>query len=398
MKLLIFALFVASVSAGSFKVGTIKCTFGPSYWCQNYKTAKECDAVKHCQDNVWKVKVSSNATCDECVAVLTFLKKEIMNPDFEKTVEGYLEQVCSSFGALADECKAIIEQYAPLIFQELANLMGDPKEDCTKLGLCAASKEKIMATILRKAMPSKLVASLKTKKRHVLKSKYPIKASAECILCEFIAKELDQMLGNNATQQEIIAALDKVCSFLPSTIRTQCTSFIDEYGPVILQILSQELNPSLICTTLGLCASKEHMSAMMKPHRLRIGNQETCEICTIVMTYLKSLLKDNATEDEIIADLEKVCNYLPAQIASECNAIVKEYGKEVLELIANADAKTLCTEIGLCTSNMKMSSMKLKSANKPLSNKCYLGASFWCANQKNAVMCNAVAFCKKHAW
>lgn len=57
-----------------------------------------------------------------------------------------------------------------------------------------------MATLLRKAMPSKLITSLKAKKHHVLKSKYPVTASAECILCEFIAKELDQMLGKNATQ------------------------------------------------------------------------------------------------------------------------------------------------------------------------------------------------------
>ncbi|XP_014484290.1 PREDICTED: prosaposin-like [Dinoponera quadriceps] len=34
-------------------VGADKCTWGPSYWCQNLQTAQECQAVKHCTEKHW---------------------------------------------------------------------------------------------------------------------------------------------------------------------------------------------------------------------------------------------------------------------------------------------------------------------------------------------------------
>ncbi|XP_041089622.1 prosaposin-like [Polyodon spathula] len=34
-------------------LGTKECTWGPSYWCTDMQTAKECNAVEHCQAHVW---------------------------------------------------------------------------------------------------------------------------------------------------------------------------------------------------------------------------------------------------------------------------------------------------------------------------------------------------------
>lgn len=33
-----------------------KCSWGPSYWCENHEQAVECKAVEHCRTNVWAVK------------------------------------------------------------------------------------------------------------------------------------------------------------------------------------------------------------------------------------------------------------------------------------------------------------------------------------------------------
>ncbi|XP_076981119.1 prosaposin [Tamandua tetradactyla] len=34
-------------------LGTEKCVWGPSYWCQNLETASQCNAVEHCKRHVW---------------------------------------------------------------------------------------------------------------------------------------------------------------------------------------------------------------------------------------------------------------------------------------------------------------------------------------------------------
>jgi hypothetical protein len=39
-----------------------------------------------------------------------------------------------------------------------------------------------------------------------------------CVICEFVMKELESRLDSNTTAAEIQAALDKVCSLMPSTI------------------------------------------------------------------------------------------------------------------------------------------------------------------------------------
>lgn len=43
-----------AVSAGP--TGQEKCSWGPSYWCQKYKQAVECNALEHCRTKVWALK------------------------------------------------------------------------------------------------------------------------------------------------------------------------------------------------------------------------------------------------------------------------------------------------------------------------------------------------------
>ena len=79
---------------------------------------------------------------------------------------------------------------------------------CTALGLCSSMKSnKVDAELVSSALPLKthlktiLAPVLVAAKPNaaVIKSK-PFKASAECILCEFIMKELDTILKENATK------------------------------------------------------------------------------------------------------------------------------------------------------------------------------------------------------
>jgi len=84
----------------------------------------------------------------------------------------------------------------------------DPKQVCSALGLCDSKKsKKVDAKPITLALPLKnhlktilapvLVAA--KPKPAVIESK-PLKASGECILCEFVMKELDGILQKNATK------------------------------------------------------------------------------------------------------------------------------------------------------------------------------------------------------
>ena len=57
-------------------------------------------------------------------------------------------------------------------------------------------------------------------------------------------------------QQDIIDALDKVCSILPDTISEECKTFVDTYTPAILTLLKDEVSAEEVCQQLGLCSQK----------------------------------------------------------------------------------------------------------------------------------------------
>jgi len=62
-------------------------------------------------------------------------------------------------------------------------------------------------------------------------------------------------------QQEIMEALEKLCSMLPGTLNASCTSFVDEYVPAIIEMLRQQMDPELVCNLLGICSDKSMNAA-----------------------------------------------------------------------------------------------------------------------------------------
>ena len=54
----------------------------------------------------------------------------------------------------------------------------------------------------------------------------------------------------------------------------------------------------------------------------------------------------------ILKALDDVCNLLPKTVSTECKDFVKDYGKEILNLLLQSiDPQQICTAIGLCSQN-----------------------------------------------
>jgi hypothetical protein len=43
---------------------------------------------------------------------------------------------------------------------------------------------------------------------------------------------------------------------MPSTIKQECTDFVNEYGPIIIQLLATQVQPAKICSIIKVCSSK----------------------------------------------------------------------------------------------------------------------------------------------
>eukprot|EP01098_Paradermamoeba_levis_P000005 TRINITY_DN1000_c0_g1_i6.p1 TRINITY_DN1000_c0_g1~~TRINITY_DN1000_c0_g1_i6.p1 ORF type:complete len:477 (-),score=197.30 TRINITY_DN1000_c0_g1_i6:99-1499(-) len=107
---------------------------------------------------------------------------------------------------------------------------------------------------------------------------------------------------------KIIAEINKKIG-AEGVLAQECVLLISEYGPTIIEGLIKGLNPTTICTDLGLCSS---------------GEGAACSLCKVVISTLDSLLGSNKTESEIIAAMEKICGLLPSNGGEsfvDCNSL-----------------------------------------------------------------------------
>ena len=197
-------LFVVALSLSSFSLSSTGktllggsaslCTRGPGHWCQNVETAQSCDALKYCQQKVWKaqdnqeaVDAASSASstissvpmipldnavevvpmvkigqaakaivpstkssstssvdlCTYCEEVVNYAKILLGNPDAEKEIEGLLEGMCEQLGPLKEPCQEFVQQNIEKIVHTLAHL--DTKTVCIQLHMCSASEDNQIA-------------------------------------------------------------------------------------------------------------------------------------------------------------------------------------------------------------------------------------------------------------
>ena len=77
-----------------------------------------------------------------------------------------------------------------------------------------------------------------------------------CVLCKYVISTLDGMLEDKTNEKEIKEALESLCSFLPSSMRKQCDTFVETYTDLIIDLLTKDVSPQLVCSNLGLCSDR----------------------------------------------------------------------------------------------------------------------------------------------
>lgn len=75
-----------------------------------------------------------------------------------------------------------------------------------------------------------------------------------------------------------------------------------------------------------------------------------CALCELIGKKIFEKLTNNATEEEVIGEMEQVCQILPKSYQDTCMGYVEEYGKMFYEaFVETADVHEICTMLGLCS-------------------------------------------------
>ncbi|XP_052262835.1 uncharacterized protein LOC127866386 isoform X5 [Dreissena polymorpha] len=279
----------------------------------------------------------SSEECDICKQLLGQVVSFLRDSTTQAKVKEILEnEVCTLFGGLKDRCKQLVEEYTPMIFELLVNEL-DPTTLCEAVGLCVVSS-RLPVVAAAVMVPARMVEPAS------MVGAGFVKDSTECTVCKYLVQEVDNVLKQNQTIQTIEDLLDKICDRLPTPdLKTQCEAFVEEYGPLVLSLLAQELDPQAVCQTIGLC----------KKTNAQVSVQLTkCDACVAGVTVLENLVA-NISQEQILSFLNMVCDYVPENYTATCKKYLQEYGPLIVSALkSRQDPKTLCALAQFCTAKL----------------------------------------------
>jgi saposin len=168
-----------------------------------------------------------------------------------------------------------------------------------------------------------------------------------CVLCEFVIKELQDIIGKNNTQQNILKALNKVCSILPRVIRSQCTSFVEKNAQNLINVLLEKLQPHQACVRLRMCSSLVHLKPVDESVE---SGDTTCVLCEYIIKELEDIIGNNNTQQNIVNALNKVCNILPRLVRSSCQNLVQNNAQNLIDiLVKRLQPHQACIRLRMCS-------------------------------------------------
>lgn len=167
--------------------------------------------------------------------------------------------------------------------------------------------------------------------------------------------------------------LDKVCALLSDP--KECEAMVEDYTDMIVKMLVQYAKPEEICQAIGKCkkgARPVDLSRMtctqcrqmLAPYgdtsdcqalefcpemRQLTPTATKCDLCKVVMDLAEDELKDEATDEKIIAVVEKLCTFVPPANREDCHRMVEIEGMLFIRMLAQSvNASTICETIRFC--------------------------------------------------
>ncbi|XP_046741352.1 prosaposin isoform X2 [Diprion similis] len=353
------------------------------------------------KDMVIVSEVEDKPSCPLCLLAITQLYKVVQNNRTEASIEAALDKLCIHLPKnLKGECLELVKVYSKeLVDLLIADLT--PQEVCVYIKLCEATQSPV--PFIENSIPTDKDGEIMTNEipdfplYPVVKQE--VSADAECVVCEFIMKQLEQSMKSKHSRDEVEKIVHGVCNILPKTVKRECNDFVNKYADLVIDMLVAEVNPKDICQAISLCGQQiEQMQESVAE----------CALCQSVISAIEKELKDPEVDHDIEIIVSKVCKYIPSGKQSKCESMIEVYGRSIINLLLSfVDTKTICTKLALCSDRdylaMSAASSRLRRfTNLPNPNlgqkRCTWGTAYWCLSDVNAAECNVVDHCREKVW
>jgi len=370
-----------------------------------------CGSVKLCKNST--VEVTSSAECEICQFVVGEIENDLKSNKTVDEIVKRLESICNYTRDFKTECNDVVTNYVPDIINRLIN-GDDPQQVCDHVKLCTnvtrlvvsflrssdnetcsvcelvakvaevyvhehknmtqdelldklnklctdlpSDAGKMCASVVKLMGPTIIAEVIKgAPAEEICKGVRLCDAKIEaqlrvdnktCEVCEWLVKYGESWLKShpNANETEFVDEIEKICNLLPASEKKSCDGAVTLFGGIIFEELQHGAAPEKVCADIKLCTA-----AVVLPS-LKLGDNETCKVCEVVMKYAESYMTAHPglNETDLVTELENLCHFLPGNDSKKCDSFVSLMGPLIYtELKKGTPPEQLCHDIKLCDS------------------------------------------------
>jgi len=306
---------------------------------------------------------------------------------------GYFNDLCQTYGE--KQCQIYVKEIKDSIAKSIEDF--DSKDVCTSMGFCSTDgidfdqyekyieneiETNICSTLGPFEVLCKDVIHGNTEHIQSLKMNYDIEELIEnsnetnkCRRC--IARAIQRKKHVKLVGDRFYDAAIQSCAYCPA--KHQCRQYLKAAKARFDERINK-ICPYQVCVHFGFCNK-----TLEQPKPIDTSNS-TCILCEYVMKILSNYIHQQSTEEEIEANLQKICNQIPSVLQNQCRDYIDNYSPAIISILLNEfNLSTVCHKLNLCINQMKFDINHLIKADTTTCGICdYVSTYVYFARQRNS--------------
>lgn len=186
------------------------------------------------------------------------------------------------------------------------------------------------------------------------KQTYPVDTDSVCQICLDMVKQARDQLRSNETQADLKAVFEGTCEFIRiKKARQECDKLADDFVPELVEALSSQMNPQVVCSVAGLCNNAEIDKELEKASTMVVvdkfvPSELTCDQCMDVSDLISNKF-GSMHRDQVLDNILQVCGTM-SSFSDACSSLALAYFNDVYaHLKDNLNAENICHMSGVCS-------------------------------------------------